>query len=178
MQVVSTPLLRDIAADAGLGFVAMATLSGRAVNFMSRRLPGLGKRGTHRQVEQFRSSGGTKGNMLMGKPVFLLDVVGRTSGESRPVMLMLAERGDDLVVIGSNGGHPVAPNWYKNLMAAGTAAVQVRADTWPVTPRTLDDGPERDECWDLAVAAYPDFATYQELTDRRIPVVLLERSSA
>jgi deazaflavin-dependent oxidoreductase (nitroreductase family) len=156
----------------------MASLSGRVVNFMSRRLPGLTKLGTRRQVDQFRSSGGTKGNMLMGKPVFLLDVVGRSSGESRPVMLMLVERGDDLVVIGSNGGNPVAPNWYKNLMAAGTAQVQVGGDTWTVTPRELEGGAERDECWDLACAAYPDFASYQELTDRRIPVVLLERAEA
>lgn len=154
----------------------MASVSGRLVNFMSRRLPGLGKRGTRRQVDQYRSSGGTKGDALMGKPVFLVDVVGRKSGESRPVMLMLVERDDDLVVIGSNGGNPVAPNWYRNLVAAGTAEVQVAADTWTVTPRELDEGPERDECWDLAVAAYPDFATYQELTDRRIPVVLLERT--
>lgn len=156
----------------------MASISGRLANFMSRRLPALGRWGTRRQVEQYRSSGGTKGNELMGKPVFLLDVVGRSSGEPRPVMLMLVERSDGLVVIGSNGGNPVAPNWYRNLMAAGTAEVQVGGDTWTVTPRELDDGPERDECWDLACAAYPDFASYQELTDRRIPVVLLERTSA
>lgn len=155
----------------------MATLSGRVVNFMSRRLPGLASWGTRRQVDQFRSSGGTKGNDLMGKPVFLLDVIGRSSGELRPVMLMLAERGDDIVVIGSNGGNPVAPNWYKNLMAAGSAQIQVGADSWSVTPRQLDDGPERDECWAIAAAAYPDFDSYQELTDRKIPVVLLERKA-
>ena len=27
---------------------------------------------------------------------------------------------------------------------------------------------------DLLVAGYPDFATYQELTDRRLPVAVLE----
>jgi hypothetical protein len=75
---------------------------------------------------------GRRGDGIMGKPVFLLDVVGRTSGQSRPVMLMLVRRGDDLVVTGSNGGNPEAD-------------------------------------------AYPDFATYQELTDRRLPVAVLER---
>lgn len=88
---------------------------------MSRRFPAFGAWGTRRQVDQYRSSGGTKGNKVMGKPVFLLDVVGRTSGEPRPVMLMLARRGDDLVVIGSNGGNPTTPNWYRNLIAAGGA---------------------------------------------------------
>lgn len=152
----------------------MASISGRAANFMSRRFPAFGAWGTRRQVDQYRSSGGTKGNKVMGKPVFLLDVVGRTSGEPRPVMLMLARRGDDLVVIGSNGGNPTTPNWYRNLMAAGGSEVQVGADRWKVTAREVD-GDERAECWAAGVAAYPDFDTYQELTERRIPVAVLER---
>ena len=55
----------------------MASVTGRIVNFISRRLPGLGHWGTRRQVAQFRASKGSKGNKIMGKPTFLLDVVGR-----------------------------------------------------------------------------------------------------
>lgn len=153
----------------------MASISGRLANFGSRRFPSLGRKLTKRQVDQFRSSDGRKGNRLMGKPVFLLDVVGRSSGEPRPVMLMLARRGDDLIVVGSNAGNPTTPNWYRNLIAAGGGAVQVGADRWDVTARELDDGPERDECWSIATDAYPDFDSYQELTDRRIPIAVLER---
>lgn len=134
--------------------------------------------GTRRQIKQFRSSKGAKGNAFMGKPVFLLDVVGRSSGEPRPVMLMLVRRGDDLLVAGSNGGNPESPNWFKNLVAAGEAHVEVGADRWAVTVRELDEGAERDECWKLLVAGYPDFASYQELTDRRIPVAVLERKDS
>ncbi len=155
----------------------MASITGRTANFMSKHLPGLGKKGTERQVSQFRASKGTKGNKLMGKPVFLLDVVGRTSGESRPVMLMLIRRDDDVLVCGSNGGNPNAPNWYKNLMAAGGGHVEIGADRWAVSARQLHEGPERDECWKLLTAGYPDFASYQELTDRKLPVVVLERQS-
>ena len=153
----------------------MASITGRLANLMSRYAPGLGRKGTERQVEQFRSSGGTKGNKIWGKPVFLLDVVGRTSGESRPVMLMLVRRGDEqLVVVGSNGGNPKTPNWYRNLMAAGGGHVELDGRRWAVTARELPEGPERDECWKLAEAAYPDFASYQQLTDRRIPVAVLD----
>jgi len=148
------------------------------VNFMSKRLPGLGRRGTLRQIEQFRSSNGEKGNKMMGKPIFLLDVVGRKSGESRPVMLMLVHRGDDLVVVGSNGGNPDTPNWYKNLSAAQGGHVEVGSDRWAVDMRELADGEERDECWALACAGYPDFASYQELTDRKIPVAVLARTGS
>ncbi len=134
--------------------------------------------GTKRQIQQFRSSKGRKGNQIMGRPVFLLDVVGRSSGEPRPVMLMLVRRGDDVVVTGSNGGNPDTPNWYKNLTAAGRAHVEVGAERWPVSVRELPEGAEREECWSLLVAAYPDFATYQELTDRRLPVAVLERATS
>jgi len=152
---------------------AMASLSGRFANLMSRRLPALGRMGTRRQIKQFRSSNGEKGSQFMGKPVFLLDVVGRSSGEPRPVMLMLIRRGEDLLVAGSNGGNPDAPNWWKNLMAAGEAHVEVGAQRWAVDATQLDEGPQRDECWELLCAGYPDFASYQELTDRRIPVGVL-----
>ena len=154
----------------------MATLTGRMVNFMSRRLPALGRMGAQRQVEQFRASNGQKANKMMGKPIFVLDVVGRKSGQSRPVMLMLVRRDDDLLICGSNGGNPEAPNWYKNLAAAGKAHVEVGQDRWAINYRTLEEGPEREECWKLLTAGYPDFATYQELTSRRLPVGVLSRT--
>lgn len=153
----------------------MPSITGRAANFLSRRLPRLANWGTHRHVKDFRASGGKKRNRLRGTPVFLLDVVGRKSGESRPVMLMLVRRDDDLVVVGSNGGNPDTPNWYRNLMAAGGGHVEVDGDRWPVKAREVD-GTERDECWALANEAYSDFDSYQELTDRRIPVAVLERA--
>jgi deazaflavin-dependent oxidoreductase (nitroreductase family) len=155
----------------------MASLTGRAANFMSRRFPHLVAKGTHKQVAQYKASNGAKGNKMFGKPVFLLETVGRKSGEPRPVMLMLTRRGDDLIVVGSNGGNPVTPNWYKNLMAAEQTEVQVGPDRWWTTAREVD-GAERNECWALAAKAYPDFDTYQELTDRVIPVAVLERVAA
>lgn len=154
----------------------MASLTGRAANFMSKHLPRLVAKATHKQVAQFKASNGTKGNEMFGKPVFLLEAVGRTSGEPRPVMLMLVQRNDDLIVVGSNGGNPVTPNWYKNLMAAERTEVQVGGERWWTTAREVE-GDERDECWALATNAYPDFASYQELTDRRIPIAVLERTT-
>jgi F420H(2)-dependent quinone reductase len=37
-------------------------------------------------------------------------------------------------------------------------------------------GGERDEWWERAVAAIPNYADYQEKTDRQIPVFLVERT--
>jgi deazaflavin-dependent oxidoreductase (nitroreductase family) len=149
--------------------------SARFSNLVARRFPALGRSATARQVEKYRSSGGRKGNTIVGRPVFLLDVVGRSSDERRPVMLMHVPRGDDLVVVASAGGSDATPNWYRNLMAAGGADVQVGADRWSVAARELEDGPERDEAWSLANTVYPGFDSYQRFTDRQIPVAVLER---
>jgi deazaflavin-dependent oxidoreductase (nitroreductase family) len=150
-------------------------ISARLTNLVARRFPSVGRRATESHVKAYRSSGGRKRNTLVGRPVFLLDVVGRSSGESRPVMLMHVPSGDDLVVIGSGGGSAATPNWYKNLIAAGRGEVQVGADRWAVTARELPEGPERDECWALATAVYAGFDSYQTFTDRVIPVAILTR---
>jgi deazaflavin-dependent oxidoreductase (nitroreductase family) len=153
-------------------------ISARFSNLTARYAPSMGKKATERQVDQFRSSGGRKGNSIVGRPVFLLDVIGRVSGELRPVMLMYVPRGDDLVVIGSAAGSATTPNWYRNLIAAGGAEVQVGAERWAVTARELPEGDERDDCWALARDVYPGFDSYQTFTDRRLPVAVLERRSA
>jgi deazaflavin-dependent oxidoreductase (nitroreductase family) len=88
---------------------------------------------------------------------------------------MLIRRGEDLLVCGSQAGAPDAPNWWKNLVAAGTAEAQVGDQTFPVDVRILTDGPERTEAWQVLTAEYPDFATYQALTERTLPIAVLTR---
>ncbi len=90
-------------------------------------------------------------------------------------MLIQTRRGDDIVVGGSNGGNHRTPAWYLNLRAAGRASVHAGGERWDVTFREVE-GDEREDCWTRLVAAYPDFATYQRLTERRIPVAVLERA--
>jgi len=151
------------------------SLLSRLTNIIGTYVPALGRAGTRHQVRQYRSSNGRKGSKFGGYPCFLLDVVGRKSGKSHPVMLIHAPRGNDLIVVGSGAGVATTPNWYKNLMATGGGYVQVGADRWRVQARELPEGPEREQCWALAVARYPGFEAYQTYTKRRIPVAVLER---
>ena len=154
----------------------MASRIGQTANLLSRRLPAATKWATRRHVDRFRSSNGQKANQLAGSPVFVLDVVGRRSGVPRPVVLMEVRDGADLIVAGSNAGHPETPNWYHNLIAAGEAHVESRGHRWPVTVREVDDGEERRRCWQLLVDGYEEFAGYQELTERTIPIAVLSPS--
>ncbi|MBJ8345008.1 nitroreductase/quinone reductase family protein [Antrihabitans sp. YC2-6] len=125
-----------------------------------------------------RMNGNVVGKVLdlyFRAPTFALTVRGRKSGQPRTVMLILTRRGDDILVGGSNGGNPKLPAWYLNLRDAGVATVQVAGEEWAVTFREVE-GTERDECWTLLNSTYRHFDTYQQLTDRKIPVAVLERA--
>ena len=154
---------------------ALVTVTGRGANLASNWLGPVARLVGRLHARLYRRFGGRRFTRWLGKPAFLLTVRGRKTGEPRSVMLMLVRRGDDLLVCGSNAGNRDTPQWYRNLMAAGDTSVQVGDDTWPVTVREVS-GPERDECWALLCAAYPDFPTYQAHTDRLLPVAVLERS--
>ena len=56
------------------------------------------------------------------------------------------------------------------------AAVEIRDETevQPMRVREVSDAAERARLWDLAVAAFPPYAEYQERTTRTIPVFVAE----
>jgi deazaflavin-dependent oxidoreductase (nitroreductase family) len=107
--------------------------SSRLTNIIASYAPAIGRAGTRRQVEKYRSSNGRKGSTFLGTPCFLLDVVGRRSGKPHPVMLIHVPRGDDLIVVGSGAGVATTPNWYKNLWRPAAATcrwVLIAGGSW------------------------------------------------
>jgi F420H(2)-dependent quinone reductase len=48
----------------------------------------------------------------------------------------------------------------------------------PVVAREVTDPDERARLWALVVAAFPLYAEYQDRTERRIPLIVLEERSA
>src|SRR5262249_284268 len=71
---------------------------------------------------------------------------------------------------------PDNPLWYANLLANPGIEVQDGPMRKAATARELH-GDERARWWDRAVAAFPDYAAYQQRTDREIPVFVLEESA-
>ncbi len=132
------------------------------------------------QVELYERTGGTEGNTLLdrGLPVVIFSTRGVKSGKVRKQPLMKVEHDGAYLMVGSQGGAPTDPAWVANLRAApDQVAVQDGPEPWDGTARELE-GPEREQWWDRAVAAFPDYADYQTRTERRIPVFLVERRSA
>jgi deazaflavin-dependent oxidoreductase (nitroreductase family) len=128
-------------------------------------------------VERYETSGGTDGGaMPNGAGVVILTTVGRTTGKLRKTPLVRVTDGARYVVIASRGGAPTHPDWYRNLVAEPEVILQDGDAVHEMEARTVE-GEERAGLWRLAVAEWPDYASYQENTERLIPVVVLENRS-
>jgi deazaflavin-dependent oxidoreductase (nitroreductase family) len=124
----------------------------------------------------YRRTGGAVAGTMFGVPLLLLTTTGRRSGRPWTVPVMYHPDGDRLVVVASNGGRDRHPAWWLNLRASGRATVQLRRDTFAVTASEAE-GETRERLWPLVVDRYDGYAKYAEKTDRRIPVVVLERAA-
>ncbi|MBV8183475.1 MAG: nitroreductase family deazaflavin-dependent oxidoreductase [Hyphomicrobiales bacterium] len=128
------------------------------------------------QVELYESSGGTRGTTLRdtGLPVVLVTHVGNKTGAIRKTPLMRVKDGNNYVLVGSQGGAPTDPVWVHNLRANPQIELRDETVVKPMRVREVEHEAERKRLWDLAVAAYPPYAEYQERTTRRIPVFVAE----
>lgn len=125
----------------------------------------------HRGI--YRATGGRLAGSFRGSPVLLLTTTGRRSGRSRTVPIFFTTVGDAYAVIASNGGSPSHPAWFLNLEDDPHASIQVDAKVLRVTPR-IAEGEERERIWKGMTSRYSGYDSYQEKTDRKIPVVVLE----
>jgi deazaflavin-dependent oxidoreductase (nitroreductase family) len=124
------------------------------------------------QAELYESSGGTEGTMLHGRPVIILTSKGAKTGKVRKTALMRVEHDGQYAAIASKGGAPEHPFWYYNLVANPLVELQ-DGPTKRDYLAHLATGVEREQWWQRSVDAFPNYAGYQEKTDREIPVFIL-----
>ena len=132
----------------------------------------------------YKATGGLVGRRMIGRPSLLLTTTGRKTGKRREHALVFARRGDDYVVVASNGGNDRAPGWLFNLKANPNVEVQIGRRRFPATA-WVATGEERERLWEqvnrenrgLAPLFHPDAAgrydVYQRHTERSIDVVVL-----
>jgi deazaflavin-dependent oxidoreductase (nitroreductase family) len=124
-------------------------------------------------TEKILEKGTTEGTTINGMPVILLTTRGAKTGKLRKVPLMRVEHDGRYAIVASLGGAPKNPVWYYNVLADPHVELQDGTTTSDYIAREVD-GEEREQWWERAVAAYPDYAEYQKKTTRRIPVFVLE----
>jgi deazaflavin-dependent oxidoreductase (nitroreductase family) len=130
-------------------------------------------------VNEFRTNEGRVGGPFEGHTMLLLHNRGRRTGAHNvnPVAYLRdPEDPSTVYVFGSAGGGPHHPQWYRNLVAASDAEVEIGTERFPVTVREIS-GTERDRISALQVERMPGFGEYERRLDgvRTIPVVALRR---
>jgi deazaflavin-dependent oxidoreductase (nitroreductase family) len=117
---------------------------------------------------------------IAGLPNLMLTVKGRKSGTPRTTPLLCVPYESGNLIAGSNFGGEKKPVWVVNVRAAEEKGerVGVRKDgrTQQAAVRELT-GAERDRAWEHMLETWPNYAKYEQRTDRLIPVFRLERIS-
>ncbi|MFX1757701.1 nitroreductase family deazaflavin-dependent oxidoreductase [Rhodococcus sp. As11] len=126
-----------------------------------------------KQVEEYESSGGTRGTTLQGRPVIILTTVGAKSGKLRKIPLMRVEHEGAYAAVASLGGAPKHPVWYHNVLANPHVELRDGTEIRDMIAREVH-GDEKAQWWERTVEAFPPYAEYQEKTDREIPLFVLE----
>ena len=127
-------------------------------------------------IKEFRTNQGLVGGMFKDTSLLLLHHFGAKSGTERVSPLGYRVEGDTWVVLASKAGAPTNPDWYYNLLANPATTIEVGTETVAVNARVAQ-GTERARIWEATTAEMPIFAEYEAKSGRKIPVVVLERSS-
>ena len=74
----------------------------------------------------------------------------------------------------SKQGRPTNPDWYYNILANPKVSVELGSEKFDALA-TVSDEPERTVLFAKMVARYPNYAEYQQKTERVFPVISLSR---
>jgi deazaflavin-dependent oxidoreductase (nitroreductase family) len=124
------------------------------------------------QIGLYRLSGGKLGGEIRGFKVLLLTTIGRKSGRTYTTPLGWFDWQGGYVIVASNGGRPTNPAWFLNLRSQPQVKVQLLDKVLAVTAEVLS-GASRAQAWGQVITTAPQYANYEKLTRREIPVVLL-----
>lgn len=148
------------------------TTSSRPAGASADRTPGWSRYflPVHRWL--YRRTGGLLGHRLGPQRTLLLTTTGRRSGQRRTQPLAYFREDGLTFVVASNWGNDRPPAWYLNVLANPQVNVQIAREVFDAMA-TVATAEQRSHLWPLLVARSPNFARYQQVAAREIPLVLL-----
>jgi deazaflavin-dependent oxidoreductase (nitroreductase family) len=114
---------------------------------------------------------------VAGLPNLMLTVRGRKSGLARSTPLLCVPYDGKLLIAGSYFGGPKQPIWVANLEASMSGELRYRGRTAHFTARLIDSD-ERARAWPRMLQTWPNFAKYEQRTNRTIKVFELSADPA
>lgn len=127
-------------------------------------------------IREFRENAGKVSGSFEGTSLLLLHTIGAKSGEERVNPVLYKDGGDHYIIFASMAGGPKNPAWYHNLLTNPEVSIEVGTETVDVVAR-VTEGEERAVIWEPWKAEVPAFAEYEQLTERKIPVIILQPRS-
>ncbi|WP_246281589.1 nitroreductase family deazaflavin-dependent oxidoreductase [Fodinicola acaciae] len=128
-------------------------------------------------IAEFRANDGKLSGQFANSTLVLLTTTGAKSGRPHTVPLGWVADGseDRIVLFASNIGAPKHPAWYLNLVANPDVTIELRGETFAGKASSLTDGGEYERLYELFTSQMPGTETHQSKTERKIPMVLVER---
>jgi deazaflavin-dependent oxidoreductase (nitroreductase family) len=110
----------------------------------------------------------------LGFNALVLTTIGRKSGVERQTPVgWFPGQDDSWLIVASAAGAARNPSWYYNLAAhPDQVQIEIVGRKVAVTAEQLH-GAAREAAWRQITAAAPRFATYQQKTDRELPIIRL-----
>lgn len=121
-------------------------------------------------------SGGRLGRRVMGMPVLELVTIGHRSGEPRSILISYVETDDGPALAGTNAGAGYDPAWVRNLRSEPSARMR-RDGNWSDVRARFLTADDWSEVWEEFTTTRAGYADYRDMTDRPIPLVVLESAS-
>ena len=106
-------------------------------------------------------------------PIIYLTTTGVKSGIPRSIPVLCIPDGENLILVGSNWGNPKNPSWAYNLRKHPQTQLRKGKMVKYFSARELR-GDERSAYWQKAVTFYPPYVSYEQHSNRSLPIFLLE----
>ena len=125
-------------------------------------------------VEDVRAHGKPTSGPFLGRDVLILTTKGAKSGEERSTPVVFTWDEGHHVIVASKGGSPTHPSWYHNLQAHPIVTVETGGEKFQAKAKVID-GDDYERLYKQHADINPGFWDYRKKTDRKIPVIVLER---
>ena len=120
-----------------------------------------------------RFTHGRIGSKLGTQTILILNTVGRRSGQPRSLPIAYFFYEGKYLIVESNWGKDNHADWYFNLQKQPQASIEVNGRTIKINA-SFADGQEYTRLWEYVTMKHPPYLEYQKMTERKIPIAVLQ----